>query len=110
MFENELLDLDTFIALRKVAPKVTGVSYGHALEVVKVLKQVSESSAASNDGEGHTYWQTQLKYVAENSLLDLKVAGRACREFGLTLWRKTDGYHVAWSREQIKILAKYFKV
>ena len=109
MFQNELLDLDTFMALRKAAPKVTGVSYGHALEVVKVLKQVAELFPASEDGDGHSYWQTQLKFIAEHSKLELKVAGRACREFGLTVWRKTDGYHAAWSREQLDILVKYFK-
>jgi hypothetical protein len=109
MFQNELLDLDTFMALRKAAPKVTGVSYGHALEVVKVLKQVSELFAASEDGDGHAYWQNKLRLIAEHSGIELKVAGRACREFGLTLWRKFDGYHVAWSREQLDILVQYFK-
>jgi hypothetical protein len=34
--------------------------------------------------------------------------GRALRLMGLTLWRERDGYHAAWSEEQLSILMKHF--
>jgi FAD/FMN-containing dehydrogenase len=111
MFESELLDLDTWTAVKKSAPKVTGVSWGHACEVVKSMQMVAGDESSAYDGNGQVYWQTTLKHLAlEIEGLDLKGIGRACRELGLTLWRKSDGYHVAWSLQQMAVLIKYFKL
>lgn len=108
--EITLLDLDTLMAVKKAAPRVTGVSFGQAQECVKALRQLSDATGLLNDGEGHTYWNATLKAVVELNGLDVKLVGRACREMGLTLWRKSDGYHVAWSRQQLDILNKFFKL
>jgi hypothetical protein len=109
--KSELLDLDTWAAVMKSAPKVTGVSYGHALEVVKSLNVLSViGKSGMKDVDGRVYWEATLKEVASDCGMDLKLVGRACREMGLTLWRKSDGYHVAWSSQQLKILVEYFKI
>ena len=107
--QDELLDFDTYVAVRKAAPKVTGVSFGNAMRVVNYFIEISKTHLADEDGDGQIYWQESLKEIARGAGIDLKLAGRACREFGLTMWRKTDGYHVAWSDEQLGILRKYFQ-
>jgi hypothetical protein len=108
--KSELLDLDTWAAVMKSAPKVTGVSYSHALEVVRSLNVLVIVKNGVKDVDGRVYWEATLKEVASDCAMDLKLVGRACREMGLTLWRKSDGYHVAWSSQQLKILVEYFKV
>lgn len=108
---NEILDLDTLMAVKKASPKVTGVSYGHTKAVFEtILKITREPRPGMDDGNGQTYWESTVKEICVKSGVEIKLIGRACREMGLTMWRRGEGYHVAWSSQQLSILISFFKI
>jgi hypothetical protein len=108
----ELLDVDTWAKLRKAAPKVTVIPFDMAQAAVKALRQYMNVTQAHTDLDGQKYWEGSLRDVLdESSLVATPTAlGATFRSFGLTLWRETNGYHVAWSSAQFKILKDYFKL
>ncbi len=111
---TELMDIDTLVAVRKQAPQITAVPFDAARLVVRALDDYSRLNQAHEDADGKKYWQASLKDVhAAGHLRDdfaMKSVGTSCREIGLTVWRKMDGFYVAWSDEQLKLLKKHFKV
>lgn len=112
---SELLDLDTFVAVKKAAPKVSQVPFDTAQMAVKALAEFSNTHADNRDFDGQKYWRASLKELAkiaglEEGQVSSRLFGAAYRTMGLTSWREMDGYFAAWSQAQLKILMKYFKV
>lgn len=112
MINSDLLDLDTWVQVKNSAPKVTVVPFDAAQAGVKALARYAEGNRPNADLDGRKYWEASLKTLVEVGELSAapKALGRACRSIGLTLWRMADGYHVAWSEEQLAILMEYFKI
>lgn len=111
---SELIDFDTLVAVRKQAPQVTAIPFDAARLVVRALDEFSRNNNAHQDADGRKYWQAALKEVHEAGQLRedfaMRSVGTSCREIGLTVWRKMDGFYVAWGEKQLEILKKYFKV
>ncbi len=108
---NELIDLNTLIAIKKATPTVTGVSYGHAKAIIEAMVRfVQTPQPGMDDGNGQTYWETSVKILSSESGIKIALVGRACREMGLMMIRKGAGYYVAFSKEQLSILTKYFNL
>ena len=118
--EPELIDLETLIEMRKAAPKVTRVPFDYAQLAVNALERTSAIYEPYRDREGKAYWDKSLKNlvsvagITNKNSTDKAIAnyskmfGTAYRMMGLIEWRKTDGYRVAWSEAQLKILKKHF--
>lgn len=112
---SELFDARTQMALREAAPQVTSVPWDLARKVVKGLEAHGDKTAAHKDPNGKIYWEASLKEIRDAGEIgdDLAVSnisiGRACKVMGLTGWRESNGFHVAWSKDQLDILKKYFK-
>lgn len=108
-----LLDLDTFVQVKKAAPAVTTVPFDIACFVVRAMDEFARNTRASIDQGGHLYWQTRVKAIHEAGKLGDEISlgqmGRALKAMGLESWRKMDGFHVAWSLEQLDILKRHFK-
>lgn len=113
---TELFDPKTQMELRQAAPQVTNVPWDLARKVVKGLEAHGEKTTPHKDPSGKIYWEASLKEIREageigsEETLSNNRIGRACKIMGLTGWRETDGYHVAWSKDQLDILKKYFKL
>lgn len=111
---NDLLDFETQIALRDAAPKMAVMPFDMAQEAVRKLAAFSEKNEAHQDLDGRKYWETTLKDLHQGGEFSVigasKHVGRAYRLMGLYAWRNHDGFHVAWSAEQLKILKKVFKI
>lgn len=110
---QELLDLDTFVQVKKAAPYVTVVPFDMACWIVRGMDCFSRENRASVDQFGQLYWQTTVKTLAEHCKFDAEITlglvGRTLKAMGLVSWRKMDGFHIAWSLSQMDILKKYFK-
>lgn len=113
MAYSDLLDLDTLSEIRKAAPKVTNVSFNIARDVTLAMDEHSKKTKANLDREDKMYWQTRIKDLHNDGKFDetitLNQIGRALKAMGMQSWRKNDGFHVAWSSEQLEILKAYFK-
>lgn len=111
MNNSDLLDMNTRAALMMAAPKVTAIPFDAAKAGVKALSQYMQSGEKHTDLDGKKYWEASLKDLLNESslIMEPKTLGQILRALGLILWREGDGYHVAWSEEQFKILRKYFK-
>lgn len=110
--KQDLIDLETQMALRDAAPKVMQVPWDAAQQVVDALHEVAEVATSHRDPNGKVYWETTLKEIAKVGKLpenvNLIMVGRACRQMGLITWRKGDGWHVIFSLKQLRILGDYF--
>ena len=111
---NELLDLDTLVKVRKAAPQVTVVPFDLACWVVRGMARFSKENRASVDPQGQIYWTTTVKSLHGFCQIDVEATlgtlGRTLKAMGLESWRKTDGFHIAWSQAQLEILQGHFKV
>ena len=112
MNELELIDLDTYYELKSAAPQVMSIPVDAARWLVKAMDELSKASKPHEDLNGQSYWEAALRDLMEIVNLSDEFSnnqvGHACRNIGLTCWRKADGYHVAWSEAQLKILRKHF--
>jgi hypothetical protein len=110
-----LLDLETMYAIKKAAPQITSVAFDLAGWVVCGLDALSKVEKLSMDLNKTGYWQATVKDIHKACRFDeamnvsLNLVGRALKEMGLESWRKGDGFHVAWSENQLAILKNYFK-
>ena len=112
MERSDLIDLDTYVALVKASPKATVVPFSAAKMVVLGLDQYAFYNAGHVDADGKVYWIASLKQIADAGKLgqdSMNQVGKTCRLLGLTCWRMTDGYHVAYSDAQLTILKNKFK-
>lgn len=111
---RELIDLDTLVQVKKAAPQVSVVPFDLACWVVRGIAEISKLKKGHIDVNGAVYWEISLQELHSACHFTFDVpfrrVGRACREMGLDLFRKMDGYHVAWSVSQLEILKKFFKV
>jgi hypothetical protein len=109
----DLVRPETLVEIKKKSPNVTQVPVDAARMVVSGMQQISSSNPSHEDTNGMQYWTASLKEVwlaarfPEDS--NVNTVGRACRSMGLVSWREGNGYHVAWSKDQLSILAEYFK-
>lgn len=112
-YSSQLLDLDTFVQVKKAAPKVTTVPFNIACYVVRAMAEISKSRTAHIDSSSQLYWQVRVKEIFETGKFGDEVSinhvGRALKALGLESWRKMDGYYAAWSLSQLEILQKHFK-
>jgi hypothetical protein len=112
--QEELFDLDTYVALRKAAPRVTVVHFDAAQIVMFLLLDFSRANNGHVDINGKQYWQASLKDIhAQGKLgeaVSINTVGKSCRLMGLETWRKGDGYYVAFSNDQLAILKRLFRV
>ncbi len=113
-YQADLLDLDTLIAMKVSAPKVTQVPFDRAQASVEALVKFSAMNVPYEDFDGQRYWKAFLKELLivagfPENVISMHL-GRAYRQMGLTSWRELEGYRVAWSETQLMILKKYFKV
>ncbi len=110
---NDLLDLDTLVAVKKAAPQVTVVPFDLAREVVNGMCNYSQGHIANDDPQGMKFWTTTVKSLSEECNFEVQVTlgiiGRTLKAMGIESWRKTDGFHIAWSQAQLDILVKHFK-
>lgn len=111
---NDLIDLETLVKLRKAAPKVAQMPLEVAKDAVIALVEFSKNPA-HEDLAGNSYWEASLKELLELSTLGGEGAipaalGKTYRLMGLLAWRKSDGYHVAWSDAQLRILVEYLNL
>lgn len=110
---DDLIDLETLMALRKAAPQVTAVPFDTARALVQGLYALSQAQAAHTDADGRQYWSATLKEIHTGAHLNentsMALVGKACRGMGLVLWRENDGYHAAYSEAQLRILRDRFK-
>jgi hypothetical protein len=110
--KNEILKIETVMALRENAPEVTVPSYDAARAMVKALAMYAAGNASQKDMKGITYWRcalASLMALIDLSALSSKMAGDVCRSFQLVMKREHDGYYVAWSQGQLDILSKNIK-
>lgn len=105
---QELLDFDTFVEVRKAAPKVTVMPFDVAAVVVEGMDRYSNVEEAHKDENGHVYWMPTVKDIAGLVSLTPAQIGRAVKQMGLESWRKMDGYHFAFSAAQLDILKCHF--
>lgn len=110
---QDLIDLDTFVSLRKAAPKVSEMPWDAAKAVAQALCEFSGYEESHEDLDGRKYWEGSLKEIHEAGALGekfpLMTVGKVCRLIGLVMFRRGDGYHAAWSEEQLAILRRYFE-
>lgn len=111
---SDLLDLDTFIALKRAAPNATPIPFDRAQLAVQSLAKFSKSNQPHKDQHGVKYWTAYLKELTGLAGLEVgqvssNLFGRAYRRMGLESSRVMDGGLVSWSETQLKILKKYFK-
>jgi hypothetical protein len=110
---DDLIDLETLMALRKAAPQVTAVPFDTARALVQGLYELSQAQTAHVDADGRKYWAATLKEIRQAARLDeetsMALVGKGCRGMGLVLWRENDGYHAAFSEAQVRILRERFK-
>lgn len=110
---TELMDLDTLVSVRKAAAQVTVVPFDLACWVVRGMVAISQAKKASLDQHGAMYWTASIKELHEASHFDVEISlaqvGRTLKAMGIDGWRKTDGFHTAWSSAQLEILKKHFK-
>lgn len=109
---NDLLDLDTFVEVRKAAPEVTFVSFDIARQMLEGIGKMSAETHPFTDHNDRKYWQASIKDLHRiggfPETLSLRKTGSICKSLGLISWRKNDGYHIAWSEQQLSILKGYF--
>lgn len=111
MEKSDLIDLDTYVALVKASPRVTTLPFEKAEMVVDGLKVFSLANQEHWDPDGRQYWAASLKEIHEAGQLGetaMISVGKICRMLGLTCWRVSDGYHVAFSAAQLQILIEKF--
>lgn len=110
---HELIDWDTLALVKKAAPQVTLVAFDMACCVVRGMMDFGKANKCSMDQFGQKFWQTTVgdlhTYCKFGTEVSINLVGRACHDMGLESWRKTDGFHVAWSETQLSILKKFFK-
>lgn len=107
----DLLDFDTLAAVKRAAANVTAVPFGAAKQVVEALKNLGNDYRLSVDDENRRYWVASVKDISgliKDDRITNADIGRALKSLGLETWRKTDGFHVAWSADQLDILKRYF--
>ena len=59
----DLLDLDTWYAVRKAAPKIAQVPYDRGQLAARALVKFSKLNAAHQDFDGQRYWEASLKQL-----------------------------------------------
>lgn len=110
---QELLDLDTLVKVKKAAPKVTVVPFDVAAAIAAGMYEFSKQEKCRFDVDSHVYWTTTVKTLSEYCHFGVDVTlgqiGRALKAMGIESWRKTDGFHIAWSQGQLDILMQHFK-
>jgi hypothetical protein len=110
---GQLLDLETLARLAKAAPKVVEEYWVVAKKFVEALTNHSTPDREHDGMDGRRYWLVLLAMLAETLPVEDKTdrrTGQLCRQLGLIMWRRRDGYWVAWNREQLDILRSYFKL
>lgn len=111
---KELLDLEVLVEMKKAAPRVMVVPFDIASLVVRAMVDYAKDEKGNIDQDGKLYWQLRVKELHETGklgdLVSLNQLGRTLKALGLESWRKMDGFHVAWSHEQLNILKVHFKV
>lgn len=110
---SDLLDLDTFVKVKKASPAVTIIPFDLGCLVVRAMVDYSKTIQPSIDPFSALYWQITLKeltlFVEHPDLISCNQVGRALKAMGLETWRKANGFHVAFSAAQLEILKAYFK-
>jgi len=107
----DLIDLDTLLKVKNAAPVVTQIPFDRAQAVVVAMQLFTKSNASHVDVNGQNYWEATVKQIVDLMELEgvsAKSVGSTVRAFGLESWRRVDGFHVAWSLEQLNILMESF--
>lgn len=111
----ELVDFDILVAVKKAAPKVTQVPFDRAQMAAQALLLIASAEEPNKDIDGQKYWSAPLKDLVAvvglgSGAVTSRQFGTAYRMMGLSGWRQMDGFYVAWSEPQLKLLKKYFKL
>jgi hypothetical protein len=110
MNAKELIDLETLVEIKKVAPQVTETPPKEARLILAVLDgDTSEFSTRHIGMDDRPYFEAWLSDIQEYlpEALTPKRAGLLCRAMGLTLFRQNKGMRIAWTQPQIDILRGY---
>ena len=110
---KELLDLEVMVQIRKAAPRVTAVPFDVAQLAVNGMNEYSRSEMPSTDENEVVFWETTVGKLHtfckfDERVISLNLLGRTLKAMGLESWRKTDGFHIAWSTGQLHILNRHF--
>lgn len=117
MHANELIDLETLVEIKKVAPQVTETPPEEARLILAVLETCFNEMAEQHIGiaerhigmDDRPYFEAWLSDIQEYlpKALTPKRTGLLCRAMGLTLYRQNKGMRIAWTQPQIVILRSY---
>jgi len=109
---DQLLDLYTLAKLKEAAPRPTDTPPNEARMVLKVLSKhtINENKKIGMDDQPYYDMYLVDMYPPLPKALSHKRVGSLCRAMGLMMRRRSTGYLVAWSGEQLKILWDYFEL
>lgn len=109
---SKLFDNETMSRVIAAAPVVATPSALTASQVLVVLqKETMETTNAkmrANLGADRSYFFMPVQAIA-NALGDgvtPKAVGSIIHQMGLQVYRRTEGYYVAWNEKQIEIIAE----
>ena len=108
--DTRLVGWDVLARLEACAPRVGSSSPEVARMILKLLSFEAESREEEKDMDHNLFWSIDLSDVSDQlpPTISPKIVGSVCRSMGLFLWRKNSGYFLAWNKEQLNILLKYF--
>ena len=110
---EQLLDYETLAKLERAAPKVVEDYWLVAKKLVETLTAHSTPDRVQVGMDNRPFWLIMLAVLAKALPVADKtdrMVGKLCRQLGMVMWRKRDGYWVAWNVEQLDILREYFKL
>ena len=107
---NDLIDLETLIAVKRAAPQVTETPPREARMIITGLQaleteNIAEQRIGMDDKPYFEAWLAEIQVYLPEALTP-KRAGLICRAMGLTLYRRNQGMRIAWTPKQLEILRK----
>lgn len=106
---NDLIDLETLIAVKRAAPQVTETPPYEARLILSALEAhmaaADEPRIGMDDKPYFEAWLADIQYQLPAALTP-KRTGLICRAMGLTLYRRNQGMRIAWTPKQLEILRK----
>lgn len=111
MYYSRLLDTEAFAQVVGAAPDLAEPPVTEARMILQALQKLSLELTPQVGMDGKPYWMNllaELPGLPES--LSPHRRGRLCREMGLVMYRRNNGYCVAWNGEQLALLLKFFQV
>lgn len=106
MSQGQLIDPQTLADMWRCRPQPVDVQPVEASDIVKALVALSDEAHRQMGANWEYFFQAAMAEVlqASGSRATPKRLGTALRAMGLMLWRRNQGYFVAWNAAQVRIL------